>query len=208
MSQTHVGRPEQGTSAAAPVHALPPLTGKVWLSRRTMLVAGPATIALAACGLGDGGTAQGTGSATLPPTQVRLGMGSSWAIPERMDWINRTIEQFNRTNAPHSAELHSLGASPGPALIPLLASGTAPDVALLGGQNIGIYADGGNLVEIGGYVKRDKLDLNKWYLPAEGEGYIRAGKQYGMPFYVSITQPHYPRNSILDRWVPAAHHWS
>jgi ABC-type glycerol-3-phosphate transport system substrate-binding protein len=109
----------------------------------------------------------------------------AWAAGERLDWVKRTIEQFNQTNAPHTAEHHLLAGAAGTVLPPLLAANTAPDVVLSGGQNLGIFAEGNNLVEVGEYVKRDKLDLNKWYLPLDGEGYVRSGKQYGMPFYVA-----------------------
>ena len=93
MTRTRIGHPDPRTSTAerGRARAAPPLVAKEPVRRRTILFAGPATAALAACGSGESGAPQGAGGAALPPTQVRLGLGSSWATPERMDWADAVL---------------------------------------------------------------------------------------------------------------------
>ena len=130
--------------------------------------------------------------ARAPPAQgvtprpgPRWGCGWGWPGGRRAPGLGTAHDRaVQSANAPHSAEHHLLAGAAGTALPPLLTANTAPDVVLSGGQNRGVFVEGGT-VELGGFVKRDKLDLGKWYLPLEGEGYVRAGKHYGMPFYVA-----------------------
>ena len=67
------------------------------------------------------------------------------------------------------------------ALFAAMAAGTGPDVTHTSGSWFSDFADKGQPADITAYVKRDKVDLNRWY--QQEEMLFRKGKQYGMPFW-------------------------
>jgi ABC-type glycerol-3-phosphate transport system substrate-binding protein len=134
---------------------------------------------LAACGA-PGGTQPSAESA--PPYHMVVGdkFGAQGTAPERLEWRDKANAEFNRVNDPKISVEHIVIADL-TALTAALAANTGPDVTLASGSWFSDFADKGNLKEITQYVKRDKIDMNRWYL--QEEVIIRKGKQYGFPFW-------------------------
>jgi multiple sugar transport system substrate-binding protein len=134
--------------------------------------------ALAACG---------GAAAPAPAEQVASGpypykivTGSNFAAGERLEWAKLTAEEFTRQNSPKMTAEHVIIGT-NDALFAAMAAGTGPDVTRTSGAWFSDYVDKGQLVDLTPYVKRDKLDLNRWY--QQEEMLFRKSKQYAMPYW-------------------------
>lgn len=162
-----------GGDAPAPA-ATPPA------SPATVAPASPATVAPAP-------TVQAAPAPTavpLPsgPFPYKVRSGTYFAAGERLEWTNKTAEEFNRINGARvTIENQLLAGNYTETLIASVAAGTSPDVVRTSGAWFSDFIDKGNLVELGPYVKRDKLDPAQWY--QQDEMLFRKGKQYAMPFW-------------------------
>jgi multiple sugar transport system substrate-binding protein len=173
---TQVSRP--GSSAESVL-----ATSRRGLLRRTRdaaFVAGGAAFA-AACGAP--GTPAAGNSPTAAPYTVIMGNkfgGEGNSQPERMDWMAKSHAEFNRINGPKLTVDHVV-LNTTEALTAALAANTGPDVAHASGAFFSDFADKKQWVEITQYVKRDKVDMNRWYI--QEEVLYRNGKHYCMPFW-------------------------
>ncbi|HEX2032938.1 MAG TPA: sugar ABC transporter substrate-binding protein [Chloroflexota bacterium] len=79
-------------------------------------------------------------------------------------------------------------------------SGTAPDV--VNGENFSWsqFYNGGNILEITDYLKRDKLDITKQYVLMGSE--IWCGKNYAMPFDADPRAVYYNKTLLQQAGVP------
>jgi multiple sugar transport system substrate-binding protein len=100
--------------------------------------------------------------------------------PERMDWMDKSHAEFNRLYGPKLTVDHIVLVGTD-ALVAVLAAGTGPDVTQASGSYFSDLADKNQWKEITPYIKRDKVDMNRWNL--QEEVIIRKGKQYGLPFW-------------------------
>lgn len=141
---------------------------------RTAAAAGGAA-ALAACGAQE--AAKPDAGASAAP--YKLVFGNGFAMGERLDYAQKAVAEFSRLNGPQLTAEHFVIS--GDALFAAMAAGTGPDVTQTSGSWFSDFADKGQLQDITQYVKRDKVDMNRWYL--QEEVFIRKGKQYGMPFW-------------------------
>jgi multiple sugar transport system substrate-binding protein len=135
----------------------------------------------AACG----GQATPAPSSEVSAAPYKVVMGNKFGgqgntQPERMDWMEKTHAEFNRLYGPKLTVDHIVLVGTD-ALVAVLAAGTGPDVTQASGSFFSDLADKGQWHEITPYVKRDKVDLNRWNY--QEEVIIRKGKQYGMSFW-------------------------
>jgi len=156
------------------------------LSRRSVLgrglfggAAAAGAAVVAACGA-PGGAQPSAQSAQPYHLVVGDKFGAQGTAPERLEWRDKANAEFNRVNNPTLSVEHIVIADL-TALTAAMAANTGPDVTLASGSWFSDFADKGNLKEITQYVKRDKIDMNRWYL--QEEVIIRKGKQYGFPFW-------------------------
>jgi multiple sugar transport system substrate-binding protein len=141
----------------------------------------------------------GAPSAQAPTTSagpVTVIMGNKFggegnSQPERMDWMARSHAEFNRLYGPGLTVDHVV-LNTTDALVAALAAGTGPDVAHASGAFFSDLADKKQWVEIGQYVKRDKVDMNRWYI--QEEVLYRNGKHYAMPFWQAAGTYYYNKN--------------
>ncbi len=105
--------------------------------------------------------------------------GNKFDAGERLEWAKLTAAEFSRINGPRLTAEHVI--MPFDQLVPALVAGTGPDVTQSSGSWFSDFVEKGHLKEITPYVKRDKLDMNRWYV--QEEVLFRKGKQYGMPFW-------------------------
>ena len=150
----------------------------------------------------------GAPTTSTGPVTVTMGNkfgGEGNSQPERMDWMDRSRAEFNRLNAPALTVDHVV-LNTTDALVAALAAGTGPDVAHASGAFFSDLADKKQWVEIGPYVKRDMVDMNRWYL--QEEVLYRNGKHYAMPFSTppagsrprpSTSRPRWSRSSTPAR---------
>lgn len=116
------------------------------------------------------------------PFPFKVTSATYFAAGERLEWTNKTADEFARINGPKiTVENLQVTGNFTEALIASIASGSGPDVARSSGSWMSDFADKGSLVDIGPYARRDKVDLTQWY--AQEEVLIRKGKHYGMPFW-------------------------
>jgi multiple sugar transport system substrate-binding protein len=108
--------------------------------------------------------------------------GEGNSQPERMDWMEKSHAEFNRLYGPKLTVDHVV-LNTTDALVAVLAAGTGPDVAHASGAFFSDLADKNQWTEITQYVKRDKVDMNRWYI--QDEVIYRKGKHYCMPFWTA-----------------------
>jgi len=140
------------------------------------VAAGGAVLA-AACGAQP---AAEPGPTTAGPYPYKIVSGSNFAAGERLDWAKQTAEEFTRLNGPRVTAEHVIIAT-NDALFAAMAAGTGPDITRTSGSWFSDHADKGNLVDVSGFVRRDKIDMNRWY--QQEEMLFRKGKQYAMPYW-------------------------
>jgi ABC-type glycerol-3-phosphate transport system substrate-binding protein len=114
------------------------------------------------------------------PYPYKIVSGSNFAAGERLEWAKLTAEEFTRQNGPKMTAEHVI-ISTNDALFAAMAAGTGPDVTRTSGAWFSDYVDKGQLVDLAPYVKRDKIDLTRWY--QQEEMLFRKGKQYAMPYW-------------------------
>ena len=145
--------------------------------RRDVLCAaalgGPAL--LAACGAPTTPAAESGPAAT----SYKVFSGNKFDKGERLEWAQETAAEFSRLHGPKLTAEHVIIS--GDALFAAMAAGSGPDVTQTSGSWFSDFAEKGQLQDITSYVKRDKLDMSRWYL--QDETFVRKGKQYGMPFW-------------------------
>ena len=174
-------------------------------TRRGILVRG---VGLGAAGTGALLAACGAPTASAPAANAapyKLIMGNKFggegnSQPERMDWMEKSHAEFNRINGPKLTVEHIV-LNTTDALVAALASGTGPDVAHASGSFFSDLADKNQWTEIGQYVKRDKIDMNRWNL--QEEVIIRKGKQYGFPFWQAAGTYFYNKTMFAKNGVKA-----
>ena len=117
---------------------------------------------------------------------------------ERLDYARLVTEEFSRLNGPRLTAEHVVIS--GDALFAAMAAGSGPDVTQTSGSWFSDYAEKGQLQDITAFVKRDKVDMNRWYL--QEETFIRKGKQYGMPFWQAHSTYLYNKTLFQKHGVP------
>ncbi|HEX2038094.1 MAG TPA: extracellular solute-binding protein [Chloroflexota bacterium] len=126
--------------------------------------------------------------------------GNKFDAGERLSWAQETAAEFSRLHGPQLTAEHVVIS--GDALFAAMAAGSGPDVTQASGSWFSDFAHKGQLQDITAYVKRDKVDLNRWYL--QEETFVRQGKQYGMPSgrptrCTSTTRPSSPSTASSPR---------
>ena len=149
--------------------------------------AGP--LIAAACGAST--TAQPQVAAPQQPAKLTL--ASKFGATERLQWATETTAKFNELNGPKITAEHIVLT--GDALLAAIAAGTGPDVTLTNGSWFSDMSDKGALYDLTPFVKRDKVDMTRWYTLEEIFTY--KGKQHGMPFWQAVSMSAY--NATLFR---------
>ena len=152
-------------------------------------------------------TVQAAAAPTAAPTSLPSGpfpfkvtSATYFAAGERLEWTNKTADEFARINGPKiTVENLQVTGNFTEALIASIASGSGPDVARSSGSWMSDFADKGSLVDIGPYARRDKVDLSQWY--AQEEVLIRKGKHYGMPFWQAHSIFLYNKTMLTNNGV-------
>jgi multiple sugar transport system substrate-binding protein len=151
-------------------------------TRRSLIDRGAAIVTAGAAGAagvaacGEGASIAAIPTASAAPYKVAFGWTDGG---ERMQMAQMAVAEFSRVNGPkYTAEQVAVG---GDALIAAMAARTAPDVIQTSGSRFSDLADKEQWQDLTPFVKRDKIDLNRWYL--QEEVFIRKGKQYGFPFW-------------------------
>jgi ABC-type glycerol-3-phosphate transport system substrate-binding protein len=176
-------------------------------SRRTRrgLVARGALLAVGASG--SGAVAAACGASSTPPADsggapsaapYKLVFGNGFAMGERLEYAKTVTEEFTRLNGPRLTAEHVVIS--GDALFAAMAAGSGPDTTQTSGSWFSDYAEKGQLQDITAFVKRDKLDMNRWYL--QEEVFVRKGKQYGMPFWQAHSVYLYNKTLFQKHGVP------
>jgi ABC-type glycerol-3-phosphate transport system substrate-binding protein len=140
-----------------------------------LALAGSGGTLAAACGAPPTPQAD-SGPAAAP---YKVVSGNKFDKGERLDWAQQTAAEFSRINGPRLTAEHVIIS--GDALFAAMAAGSGPDVTQTSGSWFSDFAEKGQLQDITSYVKRDRIDMNRWYL--QEETFVRKGKQYGMPFW-------------------------
>lgn len=143
-------------------------------SMELMLTGAGAAAVAAACGPGQQRQVD-----TVAQQPVKIVFGNKFDVGERKEWANIVVAKFNEVNGPKLTAEHIIIA--GDALFTAMAAGTGPDVTQTSGSWFSDFADKGQLREVTPFVKRDKIDMNRWYL--QEETFVYKGKQYGTPFW-------------------------
>src|SRR6266508_3644473 len=136
-----------------------PATRRGFLTRGAgAALAGSGALLVASCGAPAAPAA--SSSANAQPYKVVS--GNKFDAGERLDWAKQVAEEFSRINGPKLTAEHVI--MPFDQLVPALVAGTGPDLTQTSGSWFSDFADKGNLKDISEFVKRDKLDMNRWYL--------------------------------------------
>jgi multiple sugar transport system substrate-binding protein len=161
-----------------------------------MVAASGAGALVAACG---GPAAPASDSSAPSATPYKVMFGNDFTMGERLEYTKKVTEEFSRLNGPRlTAE--SIVLTSRDALISGLAAGTGPDTTQTSGSWFSDFADKGQLQDITEFVKRDKIDMNRWYL--QDEVFVRKGKQYGMPFWQAHAVYVYNKTMFQKYGVP------
>jgi len=151
------------------------------MSRRGMLARGgvlaAATSGAAAMvGCGEVAPQASSGTSTAP---YKVVFGNGFAAGERLEFAQKATAEFSRLHGPNLTAEHVVIS--GDALFAALAAGSGPDATQTSGSWFSDFADKSQLQDITSYIKRDRVDMSRWYL--QDETFVRKGKQYGMPFW-------------------------
>jgi multiple sugar transport system substrate-binding protein len=168
-------------------------------------LAGGGALLAASCGA----PTQSAPAANAAPYKLVMGnkFGAAGTAPERLEWNAKADAEFNRVYGPALTVEHIVLADL-PAHIAAMASNTGPDVFQASGSWFSDFADKGNLTDITQFVKRDKVDMGKWYL--QEEVIIRKGKQYGFPFWQAAGTYFYNR-ALFNKYsvkLPDDNNWT
>jgi multiple sugar transport system substrate-binding protein len=150
---------------------------------------------LAACGQGTAPD-QSAPAPDAPP--AKLISGNGFAMGERLEWAQQTAAEFSKLNGPKLTAEHNVIS--GDALFAAMAAGSGPDVTQTSGSWFSDFADKGQLYDITSFIKRDKVDMNRWYL--QDETFVRKGKQFGMPFWQAHAVYLYNKTLFQKYGVP------
>ena len=170
------------------------------LVARGALIAGAAAgagVLGAACGAPASPAGDSPGAASAGPYKVIF--GNDFAAGERLEYTTRVVEEFSKVNGP-KLTAESVIIATRDALFAALAAGTGPDTTQTSGSWFSDFAEKGNLQDITAFVKRDKVDLNRWFL--QEETFVRKGKQYGMPFWQAHAVYLYNKSLFQKSGVP------
>jgi multiple sugar transport system substrate-binding protein len=183
-----------GTGSPFPT---PRRTRRGLVARGALLAAAGGGGALgAACGAQATPPADGGAPTSAAPYKVVFGNG--FAMGERLDYAKAVTEEFSKLNGPRLTAEHVVIS--GDALFAAMAAGSGPDVTQTSGSWFSDYAEKGQLQDITAFVKRDKVDMNRWYL--QDETFVRKGKQYGMPFWQAHSCYLYNKTLFQKHGVP------
>ncbi|MDQ3702198.1 MAG: sugar ABC transporter substrate-binding protein [Chloroflexota bacterium] len=148
---------------------------RVFLRHGAVSTVGTGATFLAACGTVE--TPKTDSPSNAAP--YKLTFGNGFAAGERLEWAQKATAEFSRINGPQLTAEHAVIT--GDPLFAAMAGGSGPDVTQTSGSWFSDFADKGQLQDITSYVKRDKVDMSRWYM--QDETFIRKGKQYGMPYW-------------------------
>jgi multiple sugar transport system substrate-binding protein len=114
---------------------------------------------LAACGGSDTKTTSAPTSAAADHTPVTITMWSGFTKPE-IDILGKTLDTFHATYP--WITVKNVGGVDDDKIIKSIRAGNAPDVALsFTADKIGTYCGSKAWIDLGPYIKRDKVDLSQ-----------------------------------------------
>jgi multiple sugar transport system substrate-binding protein len=139
-------------------------------------------------------------AAPTGPYPFKVTSATYFAAGERLEWTNKTAEEFAKAYGP-KVTIDNLQVTGNfmESLISSIAAGTGPDVTRSSGAWFSDFADKGSLVDLGPYVKRDKIDMAQWY--SQDEVLYRKGKQYGIPFWQAHSTYLYNKSAFAKSGV-------
>jgi multiple sugar transport system substrate-binding protein len=134
-------------------------------SRNGILAATTALLLLSACGGGSGG------SVSAPPSPkshkpVTITLWSGFTGRE-LGIIGQAVQRFH---ASHSwITVKNVGGQDDDKIVKAIRGGNAPDAALsFSADRLGSYCSSGAWIDLGSYIKRDKVDVNSFPKPSQG----------------------------------------
>ncbi|MDQ1614065.1 MAG: multiple sugar transport system substrate-binding protein, partial [Actinomycetota bacterium] len=135
-------------------------------SRHGILATTAALLLLSACGGGGGG-----GNVSAPPSPkshkpVTITLWSGFTGRE-LGIIGQAVQRFH---ASHSwITVKSVGGQDDDKIVKAIRGGNAPDAALsFSADRLGSYCSSGAWIDLGSYMKRDKVDVNSFPKPSQG----------------------------------------
>ena len=135
-------------------------------------IATVASAALAACsGSSGGGSTTAPTTAAADHTPVTITMWSGFTKPE-IDILGKTLDTFHATYP--WITVKNVGGVDDDKIIKSIRAGNAPDVALsFTADKIGTYCGSKAWIDLGPYIKRDKVDLTQ--IPKVSQSYTQFG---------------------------------
>jgi multiple sugar transport system substrate-binding protein len=154
--------------------------------RRAILTA-TTVLSLAACGGGGSG-----GNAASPaPTDHRPVTITLWSgfTDRELAIIGQAVDRF------HSAKpwitVKSIGGQDDDKIVKAIRGGNAPDAALsFSADRLGSYCSSGAWIDLGPYIKRDKVDVNAFPEPSQGYTSYQA-KRCALPALADVYGLYY-----------------
>lgn len=151
-------------------------------------------------GTNDGNNGSGSNSGTDSKV-TEVTMWGSWG-GDQVGQLEAQLDAYNKSqNKIHVT--YTVQDSMEEKLLTAIVSDQAPDVVLWDRFNTGVYAPKGALAPIDDMVKKDNVDLSKFYQPAVDE-LTYGGKLYGIPLTVDTRILFYNKDMFTEAGVDPA----
>jgi multiple sugar transport system substrate-binding protein len=116
---------------------------------------------------------------------TEISLATDWTEGARGETLKQAVPEFEKQNAQYKLKIEPIGGDYYDKLSVQLAGGTASDVMLFSGAFFLNFQQKGAFADITPHLKTLNVDLSKFTtVPAVFEA---EGKQYGMPFQLTIT---------------------
>jgi len=158
-----------------------------------------AALALSACS-GTGSSSSSLSPAPAADEKVTLTVWSGFADRE-LDVVNSALDGFHKLHP--NITITSEGSQDDDKIAQAVRGGTAPDVAISGNANaLGQYCKTGAFQDLGGYIKRDKVDLGN--IPKAVQAYTQHdGVRCAMPLLADDYGLYYNKELFAKAGITA-----
>lgn len=158
---------------------------------------------LSGCGSSDKKNVQDTSSGenSTDGKTVEITMWGSWG-GDQVGQLDKQLEAYNKSQSKYHIT-YAVQDSMEEKLLTAIVSNEAPDVVLWDRFNTSVYAPKGAFTQLDDYVKKDSIDMSKFYSPATDE-LTYDGKLYGIPLTVDTRVIFYNKDMFSAAGVDPA----
>ncbi|SHO48897.1 ABC transporter substrate-binding protein [Anaerocolumna xylanovorans] len=158
---------------------------------------------LSGCGSSDKKNVQDTSSGdnSTDGKTVEITMWGSWG-GDQVGQLDKQLDAYNKSQSKYHIT-YAVQDSMEEKLLTAIVSNEAPDVVLWDRFNTSVYAPKGAFTQLDDYVKKDSIDMSKFYSPATDE-LTYDGKLYGIPLTVDTRVIFYNKDMFSAAGIDPA----